>query len=102
MQFHEITAADGEWARPRLEGAGFKSCEFAFANVYMWSHVYGTEIAEYQGYVVARNIGRTHHHFLYPVGRHGPGGGARAPACRTRRRRQGADVLLHPGKRGAE
>ena len=68
MQFHEITAADGEWARPRLEGAGFKSCEFAFANVYMWRHVYGTEIAEYQGYVVARNIGRTHHHFLYPVG----------------------------------
>ncbi|MBC5580196.1 DUF2156 domain-containing protein [Anaerofilum sp. BX8] len=68
MQFHEITAADGEWARPRLEGAGFRSCEFAFANVYMWSHVYGTEIAEYRDYVVARNIGRTHHHFLYPVG----------------------------------
>ena len=68
MQFHEITAADGEWARPRLEGAGFRSCEFAFANIYMWSHVYGTEIAEYRDYVVARNIGRTHHHFLYPVG----------------------------------
>ena len=68
MQFHEITAADGQWARPRLEGAGFRSCEFAFANVYMWSHVYGTEIADYRDFVVARNMGHTHHHFLYPVG----------------------------------
>lgn len=68
MQFHEITAEDAQWARPRLEGAGFRSCEFAFANVYMWSHVYGTEIADHRGFVVARNIGHTHHHFLYPVG----------------------------------
>ena len=68
MQFHEITAKDGIWARPRLESAGFYSCEFAFANVYMWSHVYGTEIADYLDFVVARNVGHTHHHFLYPVG----------------------------------
>ncbi len=68
MPFHEITAADGQWARPRLERAGFRSCEFAFANVYMWSHVYGTEIADYRDFVVARNMGHTHHHFLYPVG----------------------------------
>lgn len=68
MQFHEITAEDAHWARPKLEAAGFDSCEFAFANVYMWSHVYDTRLAEFEGYVVARNIGRTHHHFLYPVG----------------------------------
>ena len=68
MQFHEITAKDGIWARPRLESAGFYSCEFAFANVYMWSHVYGTEITDYRDFVVARNVGHTHHHFLYPVG----------------------------------
>jgi len=68
MEYHEITAADAAWAKPKLENAGFRSCEFAFANVYMWSHVYGTEIAQYRDYVVARNIGRTHHHFLYPVG----------------------------------
>lgn len=68
MEFHEITPEDGQWVRPLLERSGFETCEYTFANVYMWSHVYETKLAEYKGYVVARNIGRTHHHFLFPTG----------------------------------
>ena len=68
MQFSQITIADSEWAIPKLEGAGYMTCEFAFANIYMWADLYNTVIADYNGFVIVRNIGRNHHHFLYPVG----------------------------------
>lgn len=68
MEFHEVTLEDGRWARPLLENTHYRTCEFAFANIYMWSRQYGTLIGAYDNFVMARNIGRSHHHFLYPAG----------------------------------
>ena len=66
MEYHKVTLEDGKWVRPLLEATNYKTCEFAFANIYMWAELYHTYIGEYQGYALVRNIGRTHHHFLYP------------------------------------
>ena len=68
MEYQKVTLEDGSWVRPLLEATNYKTCEFAFANIYMWAELYHTQIGEYQGYALVRNIGRTHHHFLYPVG----------------------------------
>lgn len=68
MVFHQVTAEDGLWARPLLEQTHYRTCEFAFANIFMWAKQYGTLIGRTDDFVMARNVGRTHHHFLYPAG----------------------------------
>ena len=68
MDFSKVTIKDADWMIPKLEGAGFITCEFSFANIYMWAELYNTVVANYNDYLIVRNIGRTHHHFLYPVG----------------------------------
>lgn len=68
MEFHRVTPEDGLWARPLLENTHYRTCEFAFSNIFMWSRQYDTLIGRYDNFVMARNVGRTHHHFLYPAG----------------------------------
>lgn len=67
MTFHEIGVEDGRWARPLLQSGGYKSCEFTFVNIYMWSRVYKTKIARFKDFVVARSEGKRLH-YLYPAG----------------------------------
>lgn len=67
MIFEEIKVEDAVWARPILEATGYRSCEFAFVNIYMWKRVYNTKIARYKDFVVARSEMRRLH-YLYPAG----------------------------------
>jgi hypothetical protein len=67
MIFHEIQPEDARWARPLLEAGGYKSCEFAFVNIYMWSRIYHSKIARFENFVIARSEGRRLH-YLYPAG----------------------------------
>lgn len=67
MEFRDIQVEDGLWARPLLENAGFRSCEFSFVNIYMWNQVYGSKITRFQDFVIARSEGRRLH-YLYPAG----------------------------------
>ena len=67
LKFNDIEAEDGRWARPLLESNGYKSCEYAFVNLYMWSRVYKSQIARFEDFVVARSEGRRMH-YLYPAG----------------------------------
>lgn len=67
MEFHEITPEDGRWARPLLEVGGYRSCEFTFVNIYMWSRVYHSKIAHWNDFVIARSEGQRLH-YLYPAG----------------------------------
>lgn len=67
MTFSEVTAEDGRWATPLLEANGYRSCEFAFLNIFMWSRVYHTKIARYKDFVIARSEGKRLH-YLYPAG----------------------------------
>ena len=67
MTFYEIGVEDGRWARPLLESGGYKSCEFTFVNIYMWSRVYKTKIARFKDFIIARSEGHRLH-YLYPAG----------------------------------
>ncbi len=68
MNYQEITANDGRWARPLLEEGGRRSCEFSFLNIYMWSRVYNTQMARFGDFVIARSALKRLH-YLYPAGR---------------------------------
>lgn len=67
MEFHKVTVEDGRWARPLLELKETRSCEYAFVNVYVWSHVYNTSIGKYDDFVVSRSEGRRIR-YLWPAG----------------------------------
>ena len=67
MIFHDVSVEDGQWARPILAAGNYRSCEFAFVNIYMWSRVYKTKIAQFKDYLIARSEG-DRLHYLYPPG----------------------------------
>lgn len=67
FELHQIGVEDGRWARPLLEAGGYRSCEFTFLNIYMWSRVYHSKIARCGDFVIARSEG-TRLHYLYPAG----------------------------------
>ena len=54
LEFKPITAADGAWARPLLLKADCISCGYTFANLFVWSPVYHTDLARFQDFVIAR------------------------------------------------
>lgn len=68
IEFHPVAAADGQWAQPLLWQSGHASCEFSFVNLFMWSHVYHTQIARFENWVVARSESENAYHYLYPAG----------------------------------
>ncbi len=67
MTFREVTPQDGKWARPLLDANGYKSCEFSFANIYMWSETFNTKIARFKDFVMARSEDDKLL-YLYPAG----------------------------------
>ena len=67
MTYHEIGVEDGRWARPLLYSGNYRSCEFTFVNIYMWSRVYKTKIARFKDFVIARSEGQRLH-YLWPAG----------------------------------
>lgn len=73
FQYHEISAVDAQWVRPILMAANRASCEYAFANLFMWSQVYHEKIAQYDGLVIVRYESPQQeegspYSYLFPVG----------------------------------
>lgn len=73
FNYHKVCEDDAQWAKPILLGANRVSCEYAFANIYMWSHIYHTEIADDNGVLVARSKSpdepdTSPYSYLFPVG----------------------------------
>ncbi len=56
MNFKEVQIEDAKWAVPLLEAGGARSCEYAFANIFMWRPVYGTQIARFEDFAVVRDL----------------------------------------------
>ncbi|MDL2324789.1 phosphatidylglycerol lysyltransferase domain-containing protein [Ruminococcaceae bacterium OttesenSCG-928-A16] len=67
MNFEDVKVEDAVWARPLLEENNYRSCEFAFVNIYMWKRIYNTKIARFKNFVIARSEMRRLH-YLYPAG----------------------------------
>ena len=68
LEFHEITAEDGDWAVPLLRAGGSDSCEYSFVNIFIWAHIYRSKIARFQDQVVVRSEGEHSLHYLFPAG----------------------------------
>lgn len=74
FDYHRVCEQDAEWAKPILLSANRISCEYAFANIYMWSHIYHTVIADDNGVLIARSLSpdepeTSPYSYLFPVGK---------------------------------
>lgn len=68
LELHEMTGEDARWAAPLLKASGYMSCEYSFANIFMWSHVYHTKLARFENWVIARSENEKTLHYLWPAG----------------------------------
>ncbi len=69
MIFSDVKVEDAKWAVPLLEANGYRSCEFAFVNIYIWKKVICTQIARFENYLVVRyDYGGEHVHYQFPSG----------------------------------
>ncbi len=46
LTFHPISLADREWMTQKLRESDYASCEYAFANNFMWNEVYEVEVGQ--------------------------------------------------------
>ena len=46
LTFHPISLEDRDWMMQKLSEDDFSSCEYAFANNFMWSEVYEVEVGQ--------------------------------------------------------
>lgn len=53
IDFHAPTLADMQWAKPILQRTGYQGCEYTFGNLFMWSGVYQTSIAQHRDFLLA-------------------------------------------------
>lgn len=68
LEFHEVTIDDIQWASPLLMQGGYDTCEYSFTDIYMWSFLYGAQIARWQDFVTVRSrVGNTCQ-YLFPAG----------------------------------
>ena len=68
IEFRKMTAEDGQWARPLLAQGGFDTCEYSFADIFMWSTRYDAHIAHWNDFMTVRSqVGETCQ-YLYPAG----------------------------------
>lgn len=72
MDFKELTLEDKKWIDPLLKTKQYRACEYSFANLYIWGKQYNAEVANIDGFYVAKlgNKGA----FSYPVGEGSPKG----------------------------
>ena len=70
LEFRNVTLEDKKWIDPLYKKNQFRSCEFSFANLYIWNEQYNTQIAEIDGFLVAKS-GHSQS-FSYPIGEGSP------------------------------
>ncbi len=68
IEFKDPEISDSKWVKKAMEQSGEMSCEYCFGNLYIWSKVYSTEIAEYNGLFLAKTENENTASFLYPCG----------------------------------
>ncbi len=68
MEFREISINDKEWLTQKFREDDKRSCEFCFANNYLWRKVYPLEITEVCGCAVERYIIYDDIYYAFPIG----------------------------------
>ncbi len=54
IQFKGLSFSDREWFTQRMLEDDRQACEYSFANNYLWSDIYGVEMAKEQGCLILR------------------------------------------------
>lgn len=55
INFKEITLEDKKWICPLLETSDYEGCHQNFSNLFTWSKVYKTYVAEHKGFLVVKS-----------------------------------------------
>lgn len=69
LTFHPVCAQDAQWATPLLQKSEYMSSAHSFTNLFVWSHVYKTQLARFEDWVIARSESRRGLHYLWPAGK---------------------------------
>lgn len=68
LEFHELTLDDRDWAMAALRASDFMGCEYSFANNLAWRRLYGTTVAQLDGFFVNKALIDGVPTFTYPAG----------------------------------
>lgn len=68
LNFKEIELSDGPWIKARLAQSGFKSCEYAFANNFIWSRPNKIMFADVDGFYCMKSVVGGQELYTYPAG----------------------------------
>lgn len=64
VEFRNLKLSDREWINERLKKSNFKSCDYSFANNFIWQKPYGIEFADINGFYCLKND----YSYTYPAG----------------------------------
>lgn len=67
LNFHKPVLSDAAWVRAALKQSGYFGCEYSFGNIFLWSDVYQTQIAEYKNFFFAKS-GVGNCRYCFPAG----------------------------------
>ena len=68
LTFHPISLEDKEWMTQKLKEDDFASCEYAFANNFMWSEVFEVEVGQAFGCGIIRYRRSGDFSYSFPFG----------------------------------
>ena len=68
IQFKSLSLDDREWFTHRVLEDDRQACEYTFANNYLWSDIYGVEMAREQGCLILRFQNDDNYCYTIPVG----------------------------------
>ena len=69
ISFSPITLEDAAWICPLLKEANYQGSEYSFTNHYCWKNSYHIQVAQFQGFYLAKTTHRDKTSYLMPVGK---------------------------------
>lgn len=68
VQFKSLSFSDREWVTRRMLEDDRQACEYTFANNYLWSDIYGVEMAKEQGCLIFKFQSGGKRCYTIPIG----------------------------------
>lgn len=70
LKFSPISLADQSWIEPYLVRLNCRVCDYSFTSLFLWKHLYQTECAEKDGFLLIRFVHANSDKYVYlePIG----------------------------------
>lgn len=69
IDFRELQLSDKNWIDEHLREADFQGCEYSFTSNYIWRNIYNIQVAEVEGFYVARTGSNGKYSYSIPAGK---------------------------------